>query len=196
MDRYCSECGTEMVRQQLGGRERPACPACGHVVWSHFSLGVGGLLVHQGRVLLVQRNIEPNAGLWTLPGGYVETDENLNQTVVREFKEETGLEVRPTGLLAIWQAPDSTSNSSWCVFGVELTHENQALSPDPVEVRQALFLKPAEVVAMEGIGTWSRWMTEHYLPQDFGLRHQEIDAAIQPKLKNPRTALFSVDLSR
>ncbi|MBN2549631.1 MAG: NUDIX hydrolase [Anaerolineales bacterium] len=136
MDHYCSQCGALLVRQSLGGRERPACPSCGHVAWSHFSLSVGGLLVQQGRVLLVQRNLEPDAGQWTLPGGYVETDETLNQAVVREFGEETGLEVRPTGLLAIWQTPDSDLNSSWCVFGVELTCENQTLYPDPVEVRQ------------------------------------------------------------
>ena len=185
-----------MVRQPLGGRERPACPACGHVIWSHFSLGAGGLLVHQGRVLLIQRNIEPNAGLWTLPGGYAETDETLDQTIVREMKEETGLDVHPTGLLAIWQTPDAEANGSWCVFGVELTHEHQALNLDPVEVRQARFLSLAEVAALEGIGPWSRWMAEHYLPQDFGLCHREIDPAIRPGLKNPRTALFSVAIHR
>lgn len=192
MDRYCSQCGTALVRQLLGGRERPVCPVCGHVIWSHFSLGVGGLLVHQGRVLLTQRNIEPNPGQWVLPGGYVETEETLDQAIVREFNEETGLEVRPTGLLALWQSPESESNSSWCVFGVELTHENQVLNPDPVEVRQARFINISEIASLEGVGLWSRWMVEHYLPQELGLFHQEIEPSIRARLKNPRTTLFAI----
>ena len=55
-----------------------------------------GALVHDadGRLLLIQRGHDPHRGRWTLPGGRVEAGESLEQAVVREVREETGLDVR------------------------------------------------------------------------------------------------------
>jgi ADP-ribose pyrophosphatase YjhB (NUDIX family) len=55
---------------------------------------VGAILSDaDGRILLVQRGNEPDRGRWSLPGGRVEPDEEPAQAVVREMREETGLEV-------------------------------------------------------------------------------------------------------
>lgn len=59
------------------------------------AVGVGALLIHEGRVLLIQRGKEPLRGRWTLPGGTVELGETLEQALIREVAEETGLRVRP-----------------------------------------------------------------------------------------------------
>jgi mutator protein MutT len=56
-------------------------------------VGVGAVLVHEGRVLLVKRRHEPLAGQWSLPGGTVELGETLESCLVREMAEETGLDV-------------------------------------------------------------------------------------------------------
>lgn len=56
-------------------------------------VGVGAVVVHEGRVLLVKRRYEPLAGRWSLPGGGVELGETLEASVAREMLEETGLEV-------------------------------------------------------------------------------------------------------
>jgi 8-oxo-dGTP diphosphatase len=56
-------------------------------------VGVGAVIVHEGRVLLVKRKHEPLAGQWSLPGGAVEVGETLEACLVREMLEETGLEV-------------------------------------------------------------------------------------------------------
>jgi len=56
-------------------------------------IGVGAVVVHQGKVLLVQRGREPLKGKWSLPGGMLELGESLNQGLIREVAEETGLEV-------------------------------------------------------------------------------------------------------
>ena len=64
-------------------------------------IGVGAVIVENGRVLLVQRGQEPLKGHWTLPGGLLELGESLTAGVVREAREETGLEVEPVELVEL-----------------------------------------------------------------------------------------------
>jgi ADP-ribose pyrophosphatase YjhB (NUDIX family) len=64
-------------------------------------VGVGAVVVHENRVLLVQRGSEPLKGHWTLPGGMLEVGETLAAGVAREVKEETGLEVETEELVEI-----------------------------------------------------------------------------------------------
>jgi 8-oxo-dGTP diphosphatase len=65
-------------------------------------LGVGGVVLSEGRVLLARRAKAPLLGRWTIPGGTVELGETLLQAVVREMKEETGLVVEPLEVLAVF----------------------------------------------------------------------------------------------
>jgi 8-oxo-dGTP diphosphatase len=64
---------------------------------------VGALLFDRDRILLVERGKEPLKGYWSLPGGVLEAGETLEQGVVREVREETGLEVQPLGVLEIFE---------------------------------------------------------------------------------------------
>lgn len=57
-------------------------------------VGVGAVVVHEGRVVLIKRRFEPLAGQWSLPGGTLEIGETLEAGVAREILEETGLEVQ------------------------------------------------------------------------------------------------------
>jgi len=56
-------------------------------------VGVGGVILVDGRVVLIKRRYDPMAGRWSLPGGAVDVGETLHQGLVREMKEETGLDV-------------------------------------------------------------------------------------------------------
>jgi ADP-ribose pyrophosphatase YjhB (NUDIX family) len=56
-------------------------------------VGVGAVIVDDGRVVLIKRKYEPLAGQWSLPGGTLEIGESLEAGVAREMREETGLEV-------------------------------------------------------------------------------------------------------
>ena len=64
-------------------------------------VGVGAVVVQDGRVLLVRRGTEPLKGHWTLPGGLLEVGEALTAGVIREVREETGLEVEPIELIEL-----------------------------------------------------------------------------------------------
>ncbi len=66
-------------------------------------LGVGAVLFRGDEVLLIERGKEPLKGWWTLPGGLVEPGERLEQAVVREVMEETGLRVKPKAVAAIFE---------------------------------------------------------------------------------------------
>lgn len=67
----------------------------------HPTVGVGAVVIREGRVLLIRRDKEPLRGRWLVPGGTVELGESLDQAVVREVEEETGLRVRPIELLTV-----------------------------------------------------------------------------------------------
>jgi 8-oxo-dGTP diphosphatase len=66
-------------------------------------LGVGALIFNRGKILLVERGREPLKGYWSLPGGVLETGETLEQGIIREVREETGLEVKPLKVLEIFE---------------------------------------------------------------------------------------------
>jgi ADP-ribose pyrophosphatase YjhB (NUDIX family) len=66
-------------------------------------LGVGALIFKRDKILLVERGREPLKGYWSLPGGALETGETLAQGIVREVREETGLEVKPLKVLEIFE---------------------------------------------------------------------------------------------
>jgi 8-oxo-dGTP diphosphatase len=65
-------------------------------------VGVGAVVVHQGRVLLIQRGKEPLRGRWVVPGGTVELGETLEEAIVREVLEETGVRVKPRDIMTVF----------------------------------------------------------------------------------------------
>jgi 8-oxo-dGTP diphosphatase len=64
-------------------------------------MGVGAVVIRDGRVLLVRRGKEPLKGHWSLPGGMLELGESLMDGVIREVREETGLTVEPVELVEL-----------------------------------------------------------------------------------------------
>jgi len=65
-------------------------------------VGVGAVLIHEGRVLLIRRGKAPLRGRWVVPGGTVELGETLEEALVREVEEETGLTVKPREIVAVF----------------------------------------------------------------------------------------------
>lgn len=101
MIRFCSDCGAQTEVQVIGRNQVRVCPSCERIFFRNPKVVVTGLIEDAGRVLLVRRDIDPGRGLWGLPGGYVDFDEHPEAAMVRECLEETGVEVRPDGLLGI-----------------------------------------------------------------------------------------------
>jgi 8-oxo-dGTP diphosphatase len=65
-------------------------------------VGVGAIIIEDGRVLLVKRGHSPLAGEWSIPGGVLEVGETLREAAIREAREETCLRVEPADLLGVY----------------------------------------------------------------------------------------------
>lgn len=65
-------------------------------------VGIGGVVIEDGRTLLIRRGSEPLRGQWSIPGGTLELGESLQAGVARELLEETGLEVRVLELIEVF----------------------------------------------------------------------------------------------
>lgn len=104
MARFCTECGGELVARWVAaeGRERLVCARCARVHYLNAKPCAEVLVIREGRVLLVQRAIDPGKGKWDVPGGFLEADEHPEAGAIRELKEETGLDITITGLLGIY----------------------------------------------------------------------------------------------
>jgi ADP-ribose pyrophosphatase YjhB (NUDIX family) len=100
--RYCPRCGAGVVPAD----GRAECSACGYVTYANPAPAACALVVDgRGRILLTRRAWEPYAGMWDLPGGFLDEDEHPLDGVRRELLEETGLEIEPTEWFGAFMVP-------------------------------------------------------------------------------------------
>ena len=70
--------------------KRYYCPECDTIFYTNPNVVVGALCIRNGKILMAKRNINPRKGLWTLPAGFMENAETLQDGALRETYEETG----------------------------------------------------------------------------------------------------------
>ena len=101
--RHCKTCGgaTEYRIPADDNRDRAVCTACGTIHYENPLNVVGTVPVWGDQVLLCRRNIEPRYGLWTLPAGFMELGETLEQGAARETDEEAGAHFEMQELLTV-----------------------------------------------------------------------------------------------
>jgi ADP-ribose pyrophosphatase YjhB (NUDIX family) len=100
---FCPHCGERLGLRLVGGKQRPACDACGFVQFQDPKLAVAVLLTEGGQVLLVRRAVAPRVGYWALPAGFVDPGELPEETALREVQEETGLDVVLDNFIGFWR---------------------------------------------------------------------------------------------
>lgn len=105
--KYCTSCGGEVRLEIPAGddRERHVCTACGLIHYSNPRVIVGCVPVHEGRVLLCRRAIEPRKNYWTLPAGFMENGETTAQGAARETWEEARGRVSDLELYRVFDVP-------------------------------------------------------------------------------------------
>ena len=95
---------SSFIRQVPEGdnRERAVCSDCGYVAYENPKVVVGSVVLADGRVLMCRRAIEPRKGFWTLPAGYLELGETLEEGAAREALEEAEAVISIEGILGVF----------------------------------------------------------------------------------------------
>ncbi len=104
---FCLKCGQQgqLVIPEGDQRERLVCSSCGHIHYENPKVICGALVIHQDKVLLCRRAIEPRYGLWTLPAGFMELHETMEEGAARETWEEAEGVVNIEQLYCMYNIP-------------------------------------------------------------------------------------------
>jgi ADP-ribose pyrophosphatase YjhB (NUDIX family) len=102
--RWCPFCGHRLERKDVAGRNRLSCSECGFVHWDNPKPVTITLVPMDGGLVLIRRKVNPGAGMWALPGGFIEGFEKPAEAAAREVLEETGLAVEIDRVLGAFGA--------------------------------------------------------------------------------------------
>ncbi len=108
--KYCPCCAGSFITKLLDGVERLVCSKCGFVFYLNPTPAVAVILLNSEKVLLVKRKFPPRQGYWSLPAGFIEYHESVEETAVREIKEETNLDIKLKdiyGIYSVYNEPDN-----------------------------------------------------------------------------------------
>jgi ADP-ribose pyrophosphatase YjhB (NUDIX family) len=102
--RYCPSCGGPLEDRYIESEQhiRKICTICGFIFYLNPKVVAAAIPRQGGTIWLVRRSVEPAAGHWTFPGGYVDLGERVPDAAIRETYEETRLNVRLDGFLNLY----------------------------------------------------------------------------------------------
>ena len=137
---FCSNCGEEITLSTPPGDDRPRylCKSCGTIHYENPKVVVGCIPEKNGKILLCRRAIEPRAGKWTLPAGYLENGETVSQGAKRETYEEAGANILISAPYALFNI--CHINQIYLIFRGRLVDDHIQAGSESTEVR--LFSEP------------------------------------------------------
>ena len=104
---FCLQCGskTEFLCPPGDTHLRQVCPKCKYVHYENPKIILGTLSYLDHQIVLCKRNIEPRKNKWTIPAGFMECGETLQEGALRETAEEAGLHIKLKKLYVIYTIP-------------------------------------------------------------------------------------------
>lgn len=134
--KYCSECGSAKIVHKIPEGDnlpRYVCENCHMIHYQNPKIVAGCLPEWEDKLLLCRRAIEPRYGLWTLPAGFMENQESIEQAALRETREEAQARVKLAQLYAVYSVPHI--NQVHMLFRGQLTDLNFAAGTESLDVR-------------------------------------------------------------
>lgn len=113
-------------------RERDVCGHCGFVDYRNPKIVAGSVVAFEGKILLCRRAIEPRRGFWTLPAGYLELGESVEDGARREAWEEARATIIIDAMLAVYSVPRISQVQ--IMFRARLDAPDFAAGPESLEV--------------------------------------------------------------
>lgn len=138
--RFCSACGAA-----LPAPPPVTCAACGTSHWRNPKPCANAIVLDGERILLTRRAHEPWEGWWCAPGGFCELGEHPIETVEREVREETGIEVAVTGYLGVWVDDYLDDVVIDVGYYTAVPLGDPQGDPDPAEVSELRWFLPDEL---------------------------------------------------
>lgn len=132
---FCTQCGGNLSLGIPAGDDRPrhVCQVCGAIHYQNPKVIAGCIPVWENRILLCRRAIEPRLGTWTLPAGFMELGETLEQAAQREAYEEARVEVELEPLYTLFSLPHISQ--VYAFFRARMLAESYAPGAESLEVR-------------------------------------------------------------
>ncbi len=131
--RHCQRCGTEVHFKAIHARLRPACPSCGFIYFFDPKIAVAVIIEIDGEIVMQQRAIDPGAGQWTFPSGFVDRGEVVIEAAAREALEEVGLAVDNLQLLNLYSEPGQTV--TLVVYHTVVSGQHPSIGDESTDVR-------------------------------------------------------------
>ena len=179
---------SRLVRRFIEGddRERLVCPDCEFVAYENPKIVVGSVVADGDRVLLCRRAIEPRAGFWTIPAGYMEMGETIAEGAQREAWEEARARVIIDGVLAVYSI--ARLGQVQIIFRARLAETGFDVGPESLEVRQFEWKEiPWDEIAFPSV----RWVLHTW----YDTRGRALPAAALNPPEDYRSMLPSPDAS-
>lgn len=129
--RFCPRCGKSLNVALLHGRQRQVCSACGFVLYHNQRVTTAAVIVRDNTMLFSKRRDNPYAGMLDLPGGFVEPDEHPEMGLLRELREELGVEGKVGRLLGAF-GPDPYEFDGVIGYNISLHYQVDIADQTPV----------------------------------------------------------------
>lgn len=132
---YCCQCGSKLKRYVPAGEvlERSICVKCDVIHYENPKILVGTIVDYDKKILLCKRAIKPRVGSWTLPSGYMENDETVEEAAIRETQEEANVQVEKMHLYALFCCPNI--NQVYFIFRGKAKSEYTSTCTESSEVK-------------------------------------------------------------
>lgn len=129
---HCPMCGTQYDEKKQKHPIHKKCFKCGYKFFENLRVAVAALIVNDGKLLLVKRAVKPRKGSWDVPGGFVDPDEHPERAILRELKEELGVNGTVEKLFGVF----AVNHYEWqgkinyvCDLAYQITLESTELTP-------------------------------------------------------------------
>lgn len=152
---FCSNCGAKLPITNYDLSPQ-TCSHCGRTHYQNSKPCAGALIVRDGCVLLVKRAVEPFKGYWDIPGGFLEAGEHPLDGMLREVREETGLEVHVNELLGVYM-------DRYAIDGEEIFTLNHYYIVEPLS---------GELRAMDDISAFEWFPLDALPPEGIAFEHE------------------------
>jgi ADP-ribose pyrophosphatase YjhB (NUDIX family) len=133
--KFCSDCATELEQKIPKGDTylRYCCPNCDRIFYQNPAVVVGCMPIWEDKVLLCKRAIEPKKGLWTLPAGFMENGECVEEGAMRETYEEAHANVEIENLFTVFSV--TNVNYVYMIFKAKLLDLNFKSGIESLDVK-------------------------------------------------------------